>query len=138
MFWLIRLLILFRYFAIDILVNLLKSILLDRLPYLLHQSHKSFAEDCVVFYQTNAILILLDENSTTLSLTFLYWINSDSISTVVMSMLFIWKMFFEIFLSCLSFFDYRWRVSSHVATSSRNACIDTWTISILIVYQYDR
>ena len=130
MLWLIRLLILFRYFVINILANLLESVLLDWLPDLFHESHESLAEDCIVFDQTDAILILLSEERTTLSLIFLYWISSDSISTVVISMLFIWKMFLDIFLSCFSFFDSRWRVSSHVATSSRNAWIDTWTIYI--------
>jgi hypothetical protein len=124
MLWLIRLLILFRYFVINILANLLESVLLDWLPDLFHEPHESLAEDCIVFDQTDAILILLGEERTTLSLIFLYWISSDSISTVVMSMLFIWKMFLDIFLSCFSFFDSRWRVSSHVAYT-------LWTIDRL-------
>jgi hypothetical protein len=102
-----------------------ESVLLDGIAYLLHDDHESLTEEGIVFNESHAGWVLLSKAVSTLSLIFLYWMSSDSISMRVISMLLSWNLFLDSLRSCFSFLDSRWRVSCQLLIYSWKACCET-------------
>ena len=114
--------------------DFLKSVLLHCFSNFLHDRHEPFAQSCVIFNNSDWCRIFLIYALFTFSRIFLYWMSSDSISTMVISMLFICSLFLETERNCFSFLASRVSVSCHVEISSWKAWRETGVGSDIYCY----
>ena len=115
-------------------MTILVLLLFRSISYLLHDIHKSLTQSRIVLNQQIIFFIFLSYRIVTFSLIFLYWISSDYISIIAISMVLICNLLFVVFLSNFNFFIYLCKVISQLPISSLKACWDTKWISVMAVY----